>query len=47
MLLKMTLENKNYIFIKRAYPGQAYIQNLRTELLKFVKDLDDLVEKMR
>lgn len=40
------LKNKNYIFIKRMYPDFAYIQNLQTELLRFIKELDELVKKM-
>lgn len=31
----------------KVYPDQKYIQNLQTELLKFIKELDTLVEKMR
>lgn len=30
----------------KVYPDEAYIQNLQTELLKFLKELDDLVKKM-
>lgn len=41
------IKNKNYIFIRRMCRDEAYIQNLQTELLSFIKELDDLVEKMR
>ena len=40
------IKNKNYIFIRRMYRDDAYIQNLQTELLKFIKELDELVKKM-
>lgn len=40
------LKNKNYIFIKRMYPDTAYIENLQKELLVFIRELDELVERM-
>lgn len=40
------LKNKNYMFIKRVYPDPAYIENLQKELLVFIRELDDLVERM-
>lgn len=40
------IKNKNFIFIKRMYRDQEYINNLQKELLVFIKELDDIVKKM-
>lgn len=40
------IKNKNFIFIKRVYPNLEYIENLQTELLSFIRDLDEMVKKM-
>ena len=40
-------KSKNYIFIKRMFRDEDYISNLQVELLKFIGELDDLVEKMK
>ncbi len=41
------LKGKNYIFIKRMFRDEKYIGSLQIELLKFLRELDDLVEKMK
>lgn len=40
------IKNKNYIFIKRMFRDQEYIKNLQSELLIFIKELDQMVEKL-
>lgn len=40
------IKNKNYIFIKRMYRDQEYIDDLQRGLLKFINELDALVEKL-
>ena len=40
------IKNKNYIFIKRAYPDAQYFKKLQTELLSFLNDLNKMVNAM-
>ncbi len=40
------IRNKNYIFIKRMYRDDTYIENLQKELLVFIRELDLLVKSM-
>lgn len=39
--------SKNYIFIKRMFRDENYISNLQLELIKFIGELDALVEKIK
>ncbi len=39
--------SKNYIFIKRMFRDEKYIATLQVELIKFIGELDRLVEKMK
>ena len=40
------IKNKNYIFIKRMLRDEEYIKNLQSEILAFIRELDELVKKM-
>lgn len=42
-----SIKGKNYIFIKREFRDDKYISNLEFELIKFIGELDDLVEKIK
>ncbi|MDO9536093.1 MAG: YqaJ viral recombinase family protein [Bacillota bacterium] len=41
------IKSKNYIFIKREFRDDAYIAVLESELIIFIKELDELVRKLR
>lgn len=41
------MKNKNYIFIKRMFRDQEYIKNLQSEILSFLRELDELVRKLQ
>ncbi len=41
------IKNKNYIFIKRMFRDEEYIADLQVELIKFLRDLDELIRRMK
>lgn len=41
------IKNKNYMFIKRMYRDETYISELQVEILRFIKELDELVKRMK
>jgi len=42
------IKGKNYIFIKREYPDLVYqIANLQSGLIEFIRELDELVGKLK
>jgi len=41
------IKGRNYIFIKREYRDNEYIANLESELITFIRELDDLVNKLK
>ncbi len=41
------IKNKNYMFIKRIFRDEEYISNLQGEILRFLKELDELVKKIQ
>lgn len=40
-------QSRNYIFIKRMFRDEKYIADLQVELIKFIGELDELVEKIK
>lgn len=41
------IKNKNYMFIKRMCRDEDYISNLQGEIIRFIKELDALVKRMK
>ena len=40
------MKNKNYIFIKRMFKDEEYIKNLQSEILAFIRELDQMVKQL-
>jgi len=41
------IKNSNYMFIKRAYRDEKIISNIEIEVVRFIQELDALVEKLK